>query len=153
MSEASPSETTRSPELTRFNVTEYVEMTMPGAMLSESSSEPLNGRTIEQIAQEAPRGVFALKTYKQAEGSLDIGGRSIPMSSKPFDESGLAYIDGQVYTLEEVKKLPDAGNVAGNMESNGWQKVVRARTGNWQPFLEGDSMVSSKPQPQNSSQA
>ena len=48
---------------------------------------------------------------------------------------------GKVYTLEDVERMGDVGNVLTNMKSNGYEKIVKTRCGWWRPLKEGTECV------------
>jgi hypothetical protein len=49
---------------------------------------------------------------------------------------------GEALTTEDVEKLPgDNSILLANMRSNGWDPIIRTRRGNFQPFEEGDVVL------------
>jgi hypothetical protein len=126
---------------TQLEVVELAELYMPGSFMDESSTVEVNGRTIEQIARTADISVFAVRTFKVLEGTAQVGDKTVKVRSERFDVSPQAFVGGDVFTLEEVKtQFPQHSTLISNMEGNGWNRVIRARTGNWKPY-EGEAVL------------
>ena len=135
------------PEVSSMNIVRRAELlapaVMPSVMGSESYERELEGRTVEQIAREPhdPR-VFGIRTFRRVEGTVIVDGKPINVSSCNFDNSGITYIDGQIMTVNEVKRTaPDKRTLISNMEHGGWEKVIKARNGVIHRFSKGDSNV------------
>lgn len=120
---------------------------LPGSFFSEDESRELPERTIEAAVAAAPEYAFAFKFYDTAilDFEFDAGlWRVLPI---PQNESGKHYIGGTVYTMDELRDLAYAEGKPGSYDiliSNVRQydgKAIRCRTGNWQPFEDGDVLV------------
>ncbi len=143
--EAAGAERIGNPEFIDFTLRERAEYFYPGSMVNEASSEDVNGRSLQQLASEADSYAFAVRTYKDVVGKVEVEGAIVEIKSAPFNISGLAYIDGEVFTLDDVKnQFPEHRTLISNMEGNRWDKVVRSRCGNWQPFNNDDSIISTQ---------
>jgi hypothetical protein len=126
-------------------VIEYVEYLEPGSFFPEEYVEEVQGRTLQQLAEKAKPRVFCFTTYKVTVGEVTLGGKSQKVTSNAFDKSKCVYIDGNVYTLAELKEqFPENEILISNMEGNRWDRIIRCRTGNWQPFEKGDKLYSLK---------
>jgi hypothetical protein len=127
-------------------VTTYVEYLYPGIVMSETSARPVTGRDPARAAREAPDGVFAFRFFDKASVTADVGGEGVLLDSRPIRESGRYYIDAEKLSAEDVAALPgDHKILLSNMHSNGWAFVLRCCTGNFQPFNDGDSIVTVTP--------
>lgn len=134
------------PEVTRMQVVQKAELLMPGSFFNETDELDLQGRTVEEIAGEVSPSVFGIRTFRRVEGEVMVDGKPVRVSSGNLDYSGTTYIGGQVLTLDEVKRtVPDSRTLVSNMEGNGWDKVIRTRAGNFQPFEANDRVI---PEPQ-----
>lgn len=66
----------------------------------------------------------------------------IEYASNRLNVSGLTYIDGDVLSLDDVKKsVPNNRILLSNMEREGLAYVVRTRDGHFQPLCAGDSVI------------
>lgn len=133
---------------TRPAVITYVTLLYPGAFFPEESSRQVASRDPEAVAREADPGVFAFYFYDVAVTTAVVDGQERKMASAGFSQSGRYYIDGESMTAAELLQWSataggDHRILRSNMEANGWERMVRCRTGNFQPLLDGDSVVSS----------
>lgn len=120
-------------EVHRETVT-FVEFLFPGTLFPEEKIERHEDREMPVVV---PEGAFCYSFFdveKTVVGEEEFWG-------KRKNHSGRFYPDAAVFTLEEVKALPDIGFLASNMEANGWEKVVRTRRGNFQPLQPGDTIL------------
>ena len=126
--------------MAKTNLKHYVEFFYPGAFMSESSTQEVTSRDALQV--DAPKDCFGYRFFDRQEIVAEDG--EVLMGS-PKNHSGIHYF-GEVKTLEDIKnERPDpTGCLERNMESNGWNKVVKTRRGNYQPFREQDILVSKK---------
>jgi hypothetical protein len=137
--------------MTRFK--HWARYYQPGSFFAEDSAEELSDRSVDAALAGAPHDAFAFVLYDTAicEVEFDAGlFRVVPI---PQDESPKHYIGGDIFTGEELRALaveegdPDKyrvliANVGGY--ENGLPvdgRAIRCRTGNWQPFEEGDVRV------------
>jgi len=90
---------------------------------------------------KVPKGAFAFQFFDRAVATPNIDGKSIEMSSKPFNLSPKYYYGGRVLTIKDVEKeIPDNETLISNMRGNGWKTVIQTRCGNIQP-LEGSHIL------------
>jgi len=115
----------------------FVEFKYPGSFFSETSSKEVDDRDPGNV--EVPEGAFAFTFYDQIVGTAKSCGKDHRVNSLPFNRSGVFYCGGEVLSLAQVKALPgDHSILVGNMERNKWEHVIKCRTGNFQPFENGD---------------
>ncbi len=77
---------------------------------------------------------FDQTLFKAQDGEVVFG--------KPKNISGLYYPQGQIMTLEEIKKeFPPEHTLIQNMKKNGWRKQVKARDGHFYPLDLEDRIV------------
>ena len=111
----------------------------PGSLFSEESTRTIDHRDPARAADDAPDGAFCF-TLHDVEETPDLG-PDFTVIPKPKNKTGRYYIGGEVFTVEQVEALDgDHDILAANMRCNGYEQVVRCRTGNWQP-LEADDVV------------
>lgn len=77
-----------------------------------------DGLTIEQLALKNP-GVFGSEVFKRIEGTVDVYGEKVPISS-PKIKPGMVFFDGNL--------RPD-------------ERFITTRTGKRMPFNEGDKNI------------
>lgn len=121
----------------RVEIQHYVEWLYPGAFYPEESVERVESRDLNGL--KIPDGVFAFRFYdaKVTHVESEIGEVKLP--TEYINKTGRYYPDGRLMTLEEVAaEVPNSNILQGNMRINGWDPVVRARAGNFQPFNDGD---------------
>ncbi len=119
----------------------YVRKLYPGAMVPEESVQRVQGRNPAEIVAAASKGVYAFQFIDRLEVAAETGGEALTLASKDRNASGWFYVDGVVFTRADVEQR-GLGVLLDNMRSNGWDRVVRCRHGNYQPFNRGDSIVS-----------
>lgn len=116
----------------------YVEFLYPGALFSETSVEEVAERDPRKV--QAPRECFGYKFFDRLE--VRVGDETLIGESK--NHSGTFYF-GRVMTLEDVKReMPEADILIRNMKGNGYDRIVKTRRGNFQPFTKKDKIVSDK---------
>jgi hypothetical protein len=127
-------------------VTTYVQYLYPGTFFPESSVLPVVTRDPQREARQAPESVFAFTYFDRAATEIVINGVGrVTLRSGDFRRTGRYYIDAEQFTPAAVEALPgDHKILASNMRGNGYEFVLRCRTGNWQPLENGDVLVSSK---------
>lgn len=126
-----------------MTLTHKAEYLIPGFLFSEETVRTLPRRSVSEALAVAPEHSFCFSFY-DVEETPDLG-PDFTVHPKPKNRSGKHYIDGEVFTLEQVQGLGgDHGNLVANMTGNGWARVVRCRTGNWQPFEDNDQIVSAR---------
>ena len=110
----------------------------PGSFFSEESVNPVEARNPQQHANDAPDTAFAFFYFDVVTTIVDVEGERIETSSGRRNISTTYYIDGELLTSAQVAALPgDHSILLSNMRSNGWDPIMRCRTGNFQPFEAG----------------
>ena len=126
-------------------ITTYVEYLFPGLIVSETSRHSVTHRDPAAIAREAAGDVFAFRFYDIVTTIVTAGGRDVETRSGEVDATGRYYIDAEKLTSAEVAALPGNHSILlDNMRANGWDPILRCRTGNFQPLKDGDVIVSSE---------
>ena len=126
-------------------VTTYVEYLYPGSFFPEESAHPVTERNPGRVAQEAPGSVFAFRFYDVVTTKVMVGSEETGLASQPVNATGRFYIDAEKLTAADVEALPgDHRILLSNMRSNGWDPILRCRTGNFQPLEDGDVIISSE---------
>ena len=119
----------------------YVTYLLPGAMMSETSTHPVDGRDPHREAALAPTMAFAFYYTDTLETEGEYMGRRVMMESEPLNKSGVYYINA---TLVPVDSLPD-DIVKHNVQCWKASYAVYCRTGNVQPYFDGrDSIITSR---------
>lgn len=120
---------------TEATTTTYVTYKHPGSFMSEESVEPVDVRNPQQQANDAPSSAFAFFYFDVATAIVDVEGERIETSSGRRNISSTYYINAELMSSDKVAALPgDHSILLSNMRGNGWDPVVRCRTGNFQPF-------------------
>lgn len=113
----------------------YVEFVYPGSFMNEYSSQEVKSRDAEV---ELPKGAFAYRFFDHE--TVKVGNKTF--TGDRSNVSGLTYVDGEVLSVEDVKKsVPNSRTLVSNMEGNGWDYVVKTKRGNFQPLEKGDSVT------------
>ena len=126
----------------------FVKFFSPGTIVAEDTVKPIDSWS-QSLAVEMSRYIterhgatpygFKFLTRTRAVDALD---------SHVSATSGMYYLQGKVETLTEIKAKGDPANkiLIGNMECNGWDKVVTSTKGyKWtQPFNENDVLIEEK---------
>lgn len=101
---------------------------------------------LDAVAQ-APASAFCFETYYLDEVDFEYDTERFKVVPLPQKQSeGRYYLGGEVFGVEEIRERIDTidstGALLSNMEGNGWDQVIRCRTGNWQPFfIDKDSLL------------
>jgi hypothetical protein len=121
-----------------------VEYEFPGSFFPESSSRDIRVRDPRLAVELAPEGAYAFAFYDVADDLPDLG-PEYAVSRKPQNRSARYFIDGRLVTIDDVLALPgDHDILISNMRANEFERVVRCRTGNWQPFGDDDELIASR---------
>ena len=118
----------------------YAEYYLPGILMSESTTQKLEKRDSQEAARAAPEDAFGFRLFELP---------TVPRSTREYEivpkrkrVSKMYYIDATLHSLAEVESWGDEYQVlASNMRVNKWDTVVKCRTGNFQPFESGDTVV------------
>jgi hypothetical protein len=127
---------------------------LPGSFFAEDSAVELPDRSTDAAVSRAPASAFAFVLYDTAICDFEFDAGLFKVVPIPQNESAKHYIGGTVYTCDELRALAVAeGNpdkyrilisnvtryVSGDPPVEG--RTIRCRTGNWQPFEDGDVLV------------
>lgn len=132
----------------------YAKYFLPGAFFAEHVSRPLTARTVEAAIAAAPDE--AIEQHERERPVVDFAydAERFAVSPRAQNLSAKHYIDAAVFTVEELRQLAAAegepepyrtliANIcsyqAGVLVEG---RAVRCRAGNWQPFEDGDVVVS-----------
>lgn len=117
----------------------WAEYLMPGILFPEETVKQLDSHDALEALSKAPEDSFCFTLFDTLEPP-DLGPdfRVLPTRK---NQSKRYYIGGSLHTIEEAEKM-GADGVAANMRGNNWAVVIKCRTGNWQPFLDGDVQLS-----------
>lgn len=120
----------------------YIEFESPGSLYSEKSTRPVESRDPSKL--NIPKGVFAFTFFDIISAIVAVDGMSVKLKSDRLNVSGKHFYGGTVYTLSELRReFPGDRTLIANIEDYG-AKAIQCRTGNWQPFMDDDVLVSPK---------
>lgn len=115
----------------------YIQYAYPGIFISETSEKPIKSRK-EKVPKK--KGAYAYRFYSREETKKK--GELLWGPTK--DLTGWHYFEGELLTLDDVKKqYPKEDTLIWNMENNGYKSVVRCG-GQFLPFDKGDKMLNKK---------
>lgn len=77
------------------------------------------------------------KSYIDTLNCVDLGKYLVKQS---LNYSGM-YLQGELYTLKDVKEMTESGHLLDNMRMNNWDKVVKTRFGQFFPLENGDVLL------------
>ena len=118
----------------------YVEFLYPGSFMSESWTTQVKTRDVSKL--KVPKNSFAFKFFDIISVVVEADGKKIELTSEAINESSKHYYGGKLYTVAELKReFPMQRILISNVESNGYKKAIKCRTGNWQPFEKTDVFV------------
>jgi hypothetical protein len=136
-----------------MKVKHWARYWLPGSFLSERDGRELPERTTDAAVAAAPEHAFAFELYDTAVADFDFDAGLFKVVPIPLDESAKHYLGGDVFTCDELRALAAEegdprkydiliANVSrwtpeGMVEG----RAIRCRTGNWQPFEDGDVLV------------
>ncbi len=118
-------------------MTLYVEMFFPYGLIPESRKEKVESINPNEI--KVPDDCYAFRFVERTE--KEFNGELLTSYFKQV--TGMYYPDGEVLTLDEIKRLykeePTTWlrNVISNMETNNIKKVVKGRFNIFVKFNEG----------------
>lgn len=117
----------------------YVEFFVQRALFAESMTNKVKTRDVSKI--KVPKNAFRFRFFDKHIYSETIGGKELK-KEEITDESPVYYYGGKVYTIAKLKReFPDNEILIENAKSNGYKKVIRCRTGNWQLFNKTDVLI------------
>ncbi len=118
--------------------TTYARYSLPGAIVTEQSVQPVPSRDPQAAADSAPQGAFAFTFHDIVTVVID----GVELRSDPLRRSGRYFIGGTVHTYAEVAAMPsDESALLDNMRMNRHDRVIFCPAGNVQPFRDGDTVV------------
>lgn len=110
---------------------------------------PYKGRTLKQMAKESrDKREIGMQPVRVGVGYISVGDERIRVRTPQIEIlGGITFIDAEVFTLDDIKALDiedyKKKNLIKGMRGNNIAKSVRTRTGKWQDFNEGDTVISS----------
>ena len=108
----------------------------------------VDSRDIAEIIKESIPNLrtISIQPALVTEVKTNINGHPDTKNVLTETLGGQVYIDGQVFTKDDIRQMDDKSMIIllQNMNTNHWDKVVKTRTGKFQPFGENDSVVSSQ---------
>lgn len=118
----------------------------PGVFFAEDSTLPIeDGPDIVQRATAgAPAGAFCftLQTVLIAPPVPDGEGGTLRVMPKVVERTGRYYLTGRLFDQDDLRELGgDYAVLLSNMDSNGWGRVILTPQHNWQPFSDGDVLL------------
>ena len=123
----------------------YVTFYSPGTLVAEQTTKEIDSWDTDK-AIEMAKGIqerhgaipygFIFTTRERSEADFD---------SKQTEHSGMYYLGGKVFTLEDIKARnnPDDHILISNMQNNGYDRVVE-NNNSWrwtQPLNESDVVL------------
>ena len=113
----------------------YVKFYFGGGMVSETYVMEVNTRDPKLV--DMPSGSYAFMFYDRefiVDGEDEFKGR---VKNKSPDY----YPKGTIYNQDEVKKLRNHTILLNNMRINRWDRVIKSRYGNFEPYEEGETVI------------
>ena len=118
----------------------YIEFLYSGVLVSEISTYEVKTRDPSKV--KVPENAFGFKFFDILSVIVDADGRKVELTSERINVSPMHYYGGTLHTVEELKReFPNARILISNIEDNGYERAIRCRTGNWQPFEKTDVFV------------
>ncbi len=118
----------------------YVEFQYPGLLFSNISTQEVETRDTSKL--DMPKNAFAFNFFDIISMTIEVDGELVELESKRIHKSNLHYYGGKVYTAQEIRrKFPQEKTLISNMRINGYKKVIKCRTGNWQPLEKDDVFI------------
>lgn len=109
----------------------YVTYLLPGSFFTEDCTEEVANRDVTNAQKKAPEGAFAF--YFSERSRIVEGGETLWGEYKR--QSGTYFLGGKLMDAVDVQRnVSDPRTLLANMKGNGWKRVIKCRTGNFQPF-------------------
>ena len=131
----------------------WAKYLLPGSFFSEDTAIELAERSVAAAVAAAPENAFAFKLYDTAVVDFEFNAGLFRVFPIPQNESETHYIGGEVFDCDDLRKLAEVegdpkkydiliANVT-RYTSDGFVEgqAIRCRTGNWQPYEEGQVLV------------
>jgi len=124
-------------------ITTYVKYLSPGTIVAEETIREVTSRDPQLAARKAPAHAFGFTFFDRVIIRAECGEEMVTTRSAERNVSPVHYIDAEVLDAAAVEALPgDHKILLSNMRGNGWDRMVRCRTGWFQPLGERDVLVS-----------
>ena len=91
-----------------------------------------------------PDDAWAYRFYTVERKVTQDGDERFEKVSKPFNVTGWHYIQAEIKTSDDLDPV-EHFILLSNMRGNGWDKVVKCRFGNYQPFESNDVIATPTP--------
>lgn len=117
---------------------------LPGSFVSEEYRVNVGYWDVEKARQDCRDNVFAFyfTTAIVPDPIPDGSGGYFKVIPKIEKTSGRYYPKGRVYELADIEYFfGKYDTLYLNMKSNGWDRVVKTRAGNFQPFRKNDQII------------
>jgi hypothetical protein len=129
----------------------FVTFDSPGTMFAESTTKPIGSWDIAEAVRLSadiverygakPYG-FRFSTEIVADPVPDGEGGTLAVQGKEVARSGMHFLGGSVFSLDEVPVTDGNRILRDNMRSNGWWYVVMGANGyRWTQPFEADAVV------------
>ena len=119
----------------RSTVKKYVTFFFPSVFVDDEEDKEVGHRDPNKL--KIPAGCHAFRFYERKVVTVD--GETLKGPCKNY--TGLYYINGDIFTIEQVRsQFPNEKILIDNMRGNGWDKVIRTRSGGWRPFEKDDNV-------------
>jgi hypothetical protein len=128
---------------------------LPGSFFAEDQAVELSDRSIDAAVARAPEHAFAFVLYDTAVPDFDFDASLFRVVPIPQNYSAKHYLGGVIYTCDELRALALVEGEQGkyrtlisnvtNYTATGDPvegRAIRCVTGNWQPFEDGDVLLS-----------
>lgn len=137
-------------------VVTYIEMLERGAVLPERHLHTVDGRDPRRDAKAVAGQVFAFRYFEAAAVADRFGVLSecdlcrrwragdLSADLEPTNLSGFYYIDADLLSLADVRAMNRDGGydiLISNMQNNGWDSILRCRTGNFRLLRRDDAVI------------
>jgi len=113
----------------------YIEFLYSGSFMSESSTQEINTRDVSKV--KVPKDAFCFSFFDILSVVVETDRRKVQLTSERINVSPKHYYGGKLYTAAEFKRaFPSERILINNIKGNNYKKIIKCRTGNWQPFEE-----------------
>lgn len=114
----------------------FVSFYFPGALVSETMEKEVKNRDIKKL--KIPDGAFAFCFYD----IFETVHTNMTLQSGHKNHSKIYYPEARVMSLKDVKKeVSNPDILIRNMKTNKWPRVIRCRTGNFQPYYPKNCII------------
>ena len=128
----------------KISIVTHVSYYYPGLIVSDESTKHVLDRDPEREAREADERAYAFYYFDIVSAVVSVEDIRVQTRSERRNISCTYYINGEVLDIDQVAELPGDNRILlDNMRGNEWTRVIRCRTGNFQPFEDSDILVTS----------